>query len=289
MKFATISISTAKFKSHCFGKTNQFIVERKSECYTNPMTQFAVSSWSLHNLLQSGLPLVELPQQLKAHDIFLLELCHFHLPSTDATYLQTFRQALKENNIKLSSLLIDTGDIASPDDAKRNSDVQDIKSWIDVAAVLGAERVRIVAGNQTPKPEVVKRSSQHLGELLAYAKTKNIKASTENWQQTSLEAEVLLELLQNNPELGLCADIGNAEQTNDKYATLKNLLPKATSVHFKARYENGQIEPDDLQTCMRLINEAKFSGVMTMIYESKQNEWKGVVQLKNTVASFLAV
>jgi sugar phosphate isomerase/epimerase len=251
------------------------------------MTQFAVSSWSLDGLLQSGLPLVDLPQQLKEHDIFLLELCHFHLPSTDAECLQTFEQSLQKAGVKLSSLLIDTGDIASPDDAKRKNDIQEIKYWIDVAARLGAERVRIIAGNQTPSPEVVKQSSQHLGELLAYAKTKNVKASTENWQKTSLEAEVLLELLQNSPELGLCADIGNAEQTNDKYATLEKLLPRATSVHFKARYENGKIEENDLQTCMRLINEAKFSGVMTMIYEGKQNEWKGVVQLKDAVTRFL--
>jgi sugar phosphate isomerase/epimerase len=251
------------------------------------MTHFAVSSWSLHNLLQAGLPLVELPQQLKAHDIFLLELCHFHLPSTDADYLETFKQSLQKAGVKLSSLLIDTGDIASPDDAKRNNDLQEIKRWIDVAAMLGAERVRIVAGNQTPTPEVVKRSSQHLAELLAYAKTKNIEVSTENWQKTSLEADVLLELLQNNPELGLCADIGNAEQTQDKYATLKKLLPRATSVHFKARYENGKIESNDLQTCARLINEAKFSGVMTMIYESKQNEWDGVVQLRNAITPLL--
>ena len=253
------------------------------------MTQFAVSSWSLHNLLQAGLPLVELPQQLKAQEIFLLELCHFHLPRTEATYLQTFRQALKDNNVNLSSLLIDTGDIASLDEVKRTNDIQEIKKWIDVAATLGAERVSIVAGNQTPTPEVVKRSSQQLGELTTYAKSKNVKASTENWQKTSLDADVLLELLNNNPELGLCADIGNAEQTNDKYATLKKLLPRATSVHFKAHYENGGIEQNDLQTCMRLINEAKFSGVITMIYESKQNEWDGVVQLRNAVMRFLAV
>jgi sugar phosphate isomerase/epimerase len=251
------------------------------------MKQFAVSSWSLHNLLQSGLPLVELPGKLKAHDIFLLELCHFHLPSTNADYLQTFRQALKESNVKLSSLLIDTGDIASPDDAKRNNDIQEIKHWIDVAANLGAERVRIVAGNQAPTPEVVKRSSQQLEELVAYAKSKNVKVSTENWQKTSLEAEILLEFVRDNPELGLCVDIGNAEQTNDKYVTLAKLLPRATSVHFKARYtEQGEIEQNDLQTCVNLINEAKFSGVMTMIYEAKQNEWEGVVQLKEAVKNF---
>jgi sugar phosphate isomerase/epimerase len=253
------------------------------------MTQFAVSSWSLDGLLKSRLPLLELPQHLKAHDFSLLELCHFHLPSTDNDYLQTFKQALQQAGVKLSSLLIDTGDIASPDDTKRNSDLQDIKKWIDIAATLGAERVRIVAGNQTPTLEVIARSRQYLKELVAYAKTKNVKVSTENWQRTSLDADVLQGLLNTIPELGLCADIGNAEQTKDKYATLKKLLPHATSVHFKARYENGQIEQSDLQTCMGLINEVKFSGVMTMIYEGKQNEWEGVVQLKNAVTRFLAV
>jgi sugar phosphate isomerase/epimerase len=258
---------------------------REQESQTS--INFAVSSWSLDGLLQSGLPLLELPQHLKAHDISLLELCHFHLPSTDDNYLQSFKQALQQADVKLSSLLIDTGDIAAPDDAKRNSDMQEIKNWVDVAATLGAERVRIVAGNQEPTPEVIARSSQHLGELVAYAKTKNVKVSTENWQKTSLDAEVLLELLSNNPELGLCADIGNAEQTKNKYKTLEKLLPHATSVHFKARYENGQIEPNDLQTCMNLINEVKFSGVVTMIYEGKQNEWEGIGQLKNAVASGL--
>ncbi len=251
------------------------------------MINFAVSSWSLDGLLQSGLPLLELPQHLKAHDILLLELCHFHLPSTDAEYLQSFKQALQQADVKLSSLLIDTGDIASPDDTKRSNDIQEIKHWIDVAAKLGAERVRIVAGNQAPTPEVIARSSQHLQELAVYAKSQGVKASTENWQKTSLEAEVLQGLLNNHPELGLCADIGNAEQTKDKYATLKKLLPKATSVHFKARYANGEIEQNDLQMCMNLINEVKFSGVMTMIYEGKQNEWEGVTQLKNTVTRLL--
>ncbi len=253
------------------------------------MIHFAVSSWSLDGLLQSGLPLLGLPQHLRAHELSLLELCHFHLPSTDASYLQTFKQALQQAEVKLSSLLIDTGDIASPDEAKRNSDIQEIKNWIDVATTLGAERVRIVAGNQVPTPEVIARSNQHLKELVAYAKTKNVKASTENWQKTSLEADVLLGLLDNNPELGLCADIGNAEQTKDKYETLKKLLPRATSVHFKARYENGQIEDSDLQTCMHLINEAKFSGVMTLIYELKEREWEGVEQLRDAVTGLFGV
>jgi sugar phosphate isomerase/epimerase len=245
------------------------------------MIHFAVSSWSLDGLLQSGLPLLELPRHLKDHDIFLLELCHFHLPSTEANYLQTFRQALQKSEIKLSSLLIDMGNIASPDDKKRNTDVQAIKGWIDVAATLGAEHVRIVAGNQPPTSDVIARSIKHLNELVDYAKRQNVKASTENWQKTSLEANTLLQILENCPDLGLCVDVGNAEQTQDKYATLAKLLPQATSIHFKARYTNeGEIELADVQKCLELIQGAKFSGVMTLIYELKEREWEGLEQLR---------
>jgi sugar phosphate isomerase/epimerase len=156
-----------------------------------------------------------------------------------------------------------------------------MKEWIDVAATLGAERVRIVAGNQPPNSEVIARSSKHLNELIEYAKRKNVKVSTENWQKTSLEADNLLQILENCPELGLCVDVGNAEQTQDKYATLPKLLPHATSIHFKARYTNeGEIELADVQKCLELIQGAKFSGVMTLIYELKEREWEGLEQLR---------
>jgi sugar phosphate isomerase/epimerase len=125
---------------------------------------------------------------------------------------------------------------------------------------------------------------KHLNELLEYAKQHNVKVSTENWQKTGLEADNLLEILGSCPALGLCADIGNAEQTKDKYATLAKLLPYATSIHFKARYTNeGEIEMDDLQRCLGLIQQVKFSGVMTLIYGSKQNEWLSVEQLKHAI------
>jgi sugar phosphate isomerase/epimerase len=246
------------------------------------MIQFAVSSWSLDGLLQS-LPLLEIPQQLKAHNIPHLELCHFHLPETSPEYLQTFRKVLEENNINLYSLLIDLGDIANPDDQKRSEDIQSIESWIDIAKTLGAEQVRIVAGNQEPTAEVIERSRKHLQELASYAKTKGVYTTTENWQKTSENTDALLNILEPTPGVRLIADIGNAEG-KDKYDTLAKLLPRSNSIHFKVRYlEDGSAEPKDLQKVLELIQQVNFSGVITLIYDKKINEWKGIEALRNNL------
>jgi sugar phosphate isomerase/epimerase len=248
------------------------------------MIHFAVSSWSLDGLLTSGLPLLELPQQLKEHDIPLLELCHFHLPETTPHYLQSFHKALKDNGIKLYTLLIDMGDIASSDEAQRAIDLKDIKGWIDVAATLGAEQVRIVAGNQVATPEVTARSSKHLLELSQYAKNLGVQTSTENWQKTSENTEDLLAILEGcQNQVGLIVDIGNAEGMA-KYETLAKLLLRGNSLHFKVRYQDdGSIEANDLNKVLELIQQAHFSGAITLIYDKKKDEWRGIQGLRDSL------
>jgi sugar phosphate isomerase/epimerase len=249
------------------------------------MRRLAISSWSVDGLLQSGVPLVDLPAQLAQHQISTLEICHFHLPSTDPNYLQSLRQAIQSAGIELYSVLIDTGDIAATGTEQRAADIQAIGEWIGIAAELGAGVVRISAGQQPPTPEVIERSGQQLHAFAQMATQHSVRVITENWQRTSQEAVDLLAILERCAgQVGLCADTGNAEATADKYATLAQLLPLASSVHFKARYgDDGQIMPDDLDRCLELIEQANFDGVITLIYAGKQQEWAEIVRLRDAL------
>jgi sugar phosphate isomerase/epimerase len=249
------------------------------------MRTFAVSSWSLDGLLQSGLPLHELPAQLAEHGITTLELCHFHLPSTELIYLQALRQALDDAGVTLYSILIDTGDITARDPAQRAADVETIQGWIGAAAALGARVVRIDAGLQPPTPEVIAESARQLRALAEVAERQGLRAITENWHETSREPSALLAILERcGGHIGLCADTGNAEATADKYATLAQLLPHASSVHFKARYEpDGSIEVGDLEHCCALIEQAGFADVITLIYAGKQDEWAQISRLREAL------
>ncbi len=250
------------------------------------MFKFAISSWSVDGLLTSGFPLLELPAAMKAQGLGTLELCHFHLPSTEPEYLADFRAALTASDIELFSVLIDTGDIASPDPVALAESLEAIRRFIDVAASLGAERVRVSAGVQPATPETLEQSAQQLTELMAYAEGQGVKVSTENWQLTAQQPDDLLAILDAAPQsLGLCADTGNAEATPDKYGTLERLMPRATSVHFKARRQGGEIDREDARRCLELMREGAFGGPVSLIYDGKQSEWDSLRELRETLRS----
>ncbi len=246
------------------------------------MSRFAISSWSLDGLLNAGLPLAAVPAQMAQRGLRTLELCHFHLPSTAAADLQAFRQQLESAEVELYSLLIDTGDIAAPEPAIASAELDKIQRWIAIAATLGAQQVRIAAGQQAPTPEVIERSAAHLRACAEVASSYGLRTITENWLRTSEQPADLLAILDKcNGEVGLCADTGNAEATPDKYATLAQLLPRASSVHFKARYHaDGAVDDTDAQRCVELMQQVHFDGVITLIYADKQDEWGGIEQLR---------
>ncbi len=253
------------------------------------MRRCAVSSWSVNGLLQKDVPLLDLPAQLRHHGFSALELCHFHLPTTDAAYLQAMRDRLAAAQVELYSVLIDVGDIVHPDPAQRAADMALTQQWIGIAAALGAHRVRIAAGQQPPTPEVIQRSAAQLHTLAQYATAYGVAVSTENWRTTAQEPEALLAILAACPSpIGVCVDTGNAEATRDKYQTLRQLLPRATSVHFKARYTSaGAIDHDDVQQCLALLHAVGFDGVITLIYDRKHHEWDGLRQLRTALSPYV--
>ena len=253
------------------------------------MRRFAVSSWSLDGLLTVGLPLAELPAQLAAHDIGVLELCHFHLPSTRPEDLEQLRAALAAAGVELYTLLIDAGDLTAPDPERRAADRAFIRHWIGVAADLGARQVRIDAGLQPPTPAAVEQSAQALLALAREAAGRGVRTITENWHATSQDPAALLTILDRCDGLvGLCADTGNAEASADKYATLAQILPRASSVHFKARADDtGAYDTADLERCIDLIDAARFDGVITLIYGGKRDEWAEIERLRAALQSLM--
>jgi sugar phosphate isomerase/epimerase len=253
------------------------------------MRRLAVSSWSLNGLLQSGTDPLELPRQLQQHGITTLELCHFHLHTTDSTYLESLKEALQAAGVELFSVLIDAGDIANPNPQQRDADMTFTYTWIDHAVLLGASWVRICAGRQHPTPTVIAQSAKSLLACADYATTSGLKVSTENWLTTAQNPVALRDILERcQGRVGLWADTGNAEVTHDKYDTIAQLLPYANAVHFKARYTTeGEIDREDMERCLELIRIAPAAEVISLIYDRKQDEWDGIKQLREALTPVL--
>lgn len=279
------------------------------------MKRIMTSSWSLHRALGEAmydwseirsvpkrscggsgmLSLLEVPEELAKRDIGMLEICHFHLPMTEETYLRELRSELEAQKIDLYSVLIDAGDVAHPDPQQRATEVAWVRAWLGIAAQLGASHARVIAGaaqlaerGPIEDDPAVCASAESLRELAQYARPLGVRVSTENFRSLGCHVGALSALLDRcEGEVGLCADFGNFKGRH-KYADLAAILPRATSIHAKADFSpEGQIDRADFTRCLELAQEARFTGPYSLIFSSPGDEWEGLARTRAFVDPFI--
>ena len=265
------------------------------------MIQLAISTWTLHGMLgavwyepdasgrmvnhaepqPAALTLLELPAFIAAEGFHVLEICNFHLPSIADDYLAQLRAAISAADVMLVNFLIDTGNLSDADDTNWRRDIEAAKAWQDVAAKLGAQGVRLDCGMAAPTTDSLARSSAALRQLIDYGAGIGLSATTENWRQTSVESENLLRIMRDvERDLRLCVDFGNAAKTADKYATMRALLPYATSLHCKGNFTGAELDVAEFGHSLALVREADFAGHIALIYDGTDGEWEKVLTLK---------
>ncbi len=264
--------------------------------------RLSVSSWSLHQTLgampitapsdkangfpdASALPLLDLPRQVAKHGIETLELCHFHLPSTQSDYLAQLREQLEAHRVELWSLLIDGGDLNGPN---RERDFEWICKWIEVAAQLSARNTRVIAGKGAPTDENLSASIAQLGQLSHLAHQRGVRLMTENWFDTlgtpTAVHRVFHEL---EGQLDLCLDFGNWH-SGSKYSDLASVATYATSCHARADFGmSGLLDEADFRRCLELTVAADFHGPFTLIPSGRiDNEWVAINEAARVARQF---
>ncbi len=276
------------------------------------MSELAVSTWSLHRELgvtypglgviegdrqpnyqygQGTVTLLETPALVARMGIPNLEICHFHFPRTDSTYLAELRQKLADAHVTLLTLLVDTGDITASTEETRRHDMEGIQRWIDIAAEVGARRVRVIAGD-TPADadgQAVLWSIEGLTALAEYGRSHGVSVITENWRPLAVgKPETLLSILDGiGGNVGLCADFGNYTGPG-KYDDLKAILPRASSIHAKANYpQAGVMDREDFQRCLDLSREARFDGAYVLIFDGPGDEKTSLAEIATAVGPYL--
>jgi sugar phosphate isomerase/epimerase len=253
----------------------------------------AVHAWSLDRTLGrfragatgevSGLPLFELPAALRSHGYGTVQLCHFHLAHRDAAYLGELRAALEESDVVLDALLVDDGDLTHPTDGEQQEAW--ISSFLGDAEVLGARRIRVVAG-KTRTDTAQQDSSAALGRIAARAG--DLRVVTENWMDVTRNAadvQAILEPL--DGAVGLLVDLGNWVGP-DKYADLAAVTPYAETCHAKAHWGRDGIEEDDYRRSLTTILDAGYSGPLALVYDAADDdEWAGLAVQRAVVEDVL--
>lgn len=270
-------------------------------------SRLSISSWSLHRCLgplrwtvwdneartqrteEQSQParheLTELPELARKHGLSYLELCHFHFPSRDESYLQSLRQAFDQSTIGFHTLLVDYGDISSPDPVRRASDIQYLKSWIDTASVAGAAAVRIVAGEQPGSDlEAIARSADALRELRQYAKRLGVEVVTENFRELTASVRSWSQVLDRvGEDIRTIVDFGNLP-AHEREEGVRYGVPRAHSIHAKPPYgADGSLLAEPFIAQLRIAEQLKCEAPISIIFDRDGDMWEGIERIKRLI------
>ncbi len=269
--------------------------------------RLSVSTWSLHRQLgrpeftspangmhipvethnKGSISLLELPNRIAEFGIHTLEICHFHLPSVEKSYLSELRGALSDADVELFSLLIDDGDITHLSESAR--DIAWIENWLDIAGELTATCARVIGGKAAPSESTLAQSRNVLGHLAERAETVGLRLMSENWFSIFSTPDNVNTILGGlDGKVGLCLDFGNWRGAT-KYEELTAIASWAESCHTKAHFTSArELEKDDYIQCLELTQKAGFSGPHTLIYDGPgPDEWEGLAVEREIVTPYL--
>ena len=192
----------------------------------------------------------------------------------------------KESMQNILIMVDDEGDLADPDENKRNQAVENHKKWVDAAAKLGCHSIRVNTFG-TNDPEIWKTTVvDGLKKLSEYAATKNINVLCENHGWLSSNPVALMSAIEdvNMKNCGTLPDFGNwcvkrtdinekwgdcAEVYPDKYQGTKMMMPAAMAVSAKSYNfdENGNETTIDFVKMLQIVKDAGYTGFVGVEYE----------------------
>jgi sugar phosphate isomerase/epimerase len=154
--------------------------------------------------------------------------------------------------------------------------VTHVKRWIELAALLGAQSVRVFAGS-VPKDAVEEDARrwavEGLKECAAHAGKQGVILGLENHGGITSAVDQLLGLVEavGSPWLGVNLDTGNFEQR--VYESLEKAAPYAVSVQVKVEVREGKgaKQPADLKRIVEILRAAGYRGYVALEYEAAED------------------
>jgi sugar phosphate isomerase/epimerase len=203
----------------------------------------------------------------------------------DDGYVNFIKRRAFLNGLDISGTGV-RNDFTEADGAKRKSEIQLVKSWIEVAARLGAPVLRVFSGRAPapgqPREEVTRRVVDACRECADYAAKYGVIDAVQNHVDFIETSDHVLELLEkvNSEWFGLHLDIGSFRK-RDAYDEIARVLPHAVNWQLKEEiYRGDKPEKTDLARLFGIIRAGGFRGYLPL-------ETLGAGDPKVKVARFL--
>ena len=300
-----IGVSTSSCKT---GKKKQTIPSEKVHSNEGAFFKLSLAQWSLHRYVEEkknspfhfasqakemGFEGLEYVSQLYKYEIEELGF--------DVVIDSLNKISKKESMQNILIMVDDEGDLADPDENKRNQAVENHKKWVDAASKLGCHSIRVNTFG-TNDPEIWKTTVvDGLRKLSEYAATKNINVLCENHGWLSSNPVELMKAINevNMENCGTLPDFGNwcvkradvnekwgdcAEVYPDKYEGTKMMMPAAMAVSAKSYDfdEAGNETTIDYIKMLQIVKDAEYTGFIGVEYEGERlNERDGIIATRD--------
>jgi len=210
-----------------------------------------------------------------------IEPTSYYFADTSRDALARFRARCTRLGLDISGTAVGN-DFCKGDETELCSQIDDVKRWIENAAVRGAKTIRIFGGN-VPKGgnevSLRKRCIAAIEECCESAGKYGIYLAIENHGGITATPEQLLALVKEvkSPWFGVNLDTGNFH-TADPYADLAKLAPYAVVVQLKTEVTpHGKPKEDaDLARLVTMLRDVNYRGYVALEYEAAEDPRTGV-------------
>lgn len=240
---------------------------------TSTRVQYSVNAFTFNTLLKSGkmtfLDMMAFASKIGLNAVDLTGYYFSDYPNIpdDKTLFELKKKALQLGlNISWTGV---KNNFVNPDKTSRASDIEMIKSWLQVSSKLGASIMRIFAGKGKhegySRDEVKKWMVSDFKECATYAEEIGVIAAMQHHNDFLYESDEVIDIIKrvDSEWFGLILDIGSLRK-GDPYEEIEKLAPYANYWFIKELvYVNGIAEPVNMTKIARILKDANYTGYIS--------------------------
>ena len=265
-----------------------------------PIFKISLAEWSLSRPIFAGeMQHLDFPTLAKSVGIDAIEYVNqfFMDKARDRAYLADMKRRADDAGVAQLLIMCDNeGRLGDPDEAIRQTAVENHHQWVEAAAFLGCHTIRVNGYSTGTADEQSKLVADGLRRLCEFANSHGINVVVENHGGHSSNAKWLMETIRrvDHPRAGTLPDFGNFKlsptravpdgplETYDSYEGVAEMMPLArgVSVKMKVYDAHGGQHDIDLKRMMKIVVDSGYHGHAGIEHVPGSGELTAVVRVR---------
>lgn len=237
---------------------------------TGSHVKIGLNAYSFNRPLMAGkMNLNDVIDYCAANNIDGVDLTGYYFPGYPNVPADSFLFSLKRRAYLNGVTISGTGvrnDFTLTDASSRRGHIQLVKDWVDVAAKLGSDMVRVFSGPTLPKgfthEKVLEWMVPAFQECAYYGSKHGVIVGLQHHDDFLKTADETIQVVEkvNSDWFSVILDVGSLRQ-GDPYAEIEKLLPYASNWQIKEHVWYGDKKtPIDLPRIKTIIDKVGYRG-----------------------------